>query len=607
MEEFSVFSIITLLGGLAMFLYGIEIMGDGLKNSSADALKKILGTVTANPISGFLLGVAITSLIQSSMGTIVLSVGLIGAGILTLKQSISIMIGANVGTTVTGQIIRLLDVETSGGGIMKMFEPSTLAPLALIVGVVLIMFVKKGNSKSLGLIAVGFGILFIGLLQMTDSMAPLSESERFKSVIAQFSNTPVWGVIIGTIITLLVQSSSVSVGILQTLCATGVMQFSGAYSYVIGAAFGTAIITAIVCSIGTKEDAKRLCFIHLLFSIVGGILCMSLIEICRAAGWIDGIYNGTISSGGVADFQTVFKLATAIILLPFIPALERLSCRIVKDKPKLQEDTDIEESIAALDSHLLKNPVLAIIQTERVIAKMADVAMKNYNAEVEQLYNYDPKIDERINEREILLDKMADSTNSYLIAIAPYIKKESENKHLNFLLKAFTSFERVGDLAINIMDDMDNMRKDGSKFSEEALEELRIATDAVREVLEKTVEAFAKDNVEMAREIEPLEEVIDDLIEIIKERHIERQKAGNCTIMGGIQYQNILQNLERVSDQCSDLAVYLIAKTDPNVKGNEHQYLQVLHETDDAQYRRIFTAGTEKYIGKLYNLDEREK
>lgn len=600
--EFSIFSIITLLGGLAMFLYGIEIMGDGLKSSSASALKKILGTVTASPVTGFLLGVAITAIIQSSMATIVLSVGLIGAGILTLKQSISIMIGANVGTTITGQIIRLLDVETSGSGIMKFFEPSTLAPLALIIGIILIMFVKRGSAKSLGLIAMGFGILFIGLLEMTESMAPLSESERFKSIIAQFSNTPVWGVIIGTLITLIVQSSSVSVGILQTLCATGVMRFSGAYSYVIGAAFGTCIITAAVCSIGTKEDAKRLCCIHVLFSIIGGIFFMSIVEIFHAFGIMDDVYSGTITSGGVADFQTMFKLVTALILLPFIPFLEKMSRKIIKDRPKPAEDTQIEESLSALDPHLLRNPSVAIAQAERVITKMAEVAMRNYDAEIEQIYNYDPKADERINELEDLLDKMADSTNSYLIALAPYIEKESENKHLNFLLKAFTAFERVGDLAINIMDDMDHMRQDGSKFSDSALDELRIATDAVREVLEKSALAFYEDSIERAKEVEPLEEVVDDLIEQIKERHIERQKAGNCTIMGGIQYQNILQNLERISDQCSDLAVYLIAKTDPAVKGNEHQYLQTLHETDDAQYRRIFESGREKYITKLENM-----
>ncbi len=604
MDQFSWLSVLSLLGSLAMFLYGMELMGDGLKNTSQSALKRILGKITSNPLSGCLLGVVITALIQSSTATIVLAAGLIGAGVLTLQQSISIMIGANVGTTITGQLIRLLDVSIESSGIAALFSPSTLASLALVIGIVLVMFIKRGNSKSIGMIALGFGILFMGLLGMTEAMKPLSNSEQFKSLVAELSTTPLWGLLLGIVLTMIVQSSSASVGILQTLCGTGVMPFCGAYAFVLGAAIGTSIITAIICSIGGKEDAKRLGIMHIIFSVFGALLCLLAVEVLHSCGVIGDVYRSSITSGGVADFQTAYKLITALLTLPLIPQLAKISRFLVKEPQLEDEDSDIVENLKGLDQHLLNNPLLAMQQTEHVIGHMADVASKNYIAAIQLIDEFDEKRYGRILQREDLLDRMADETNQYLIEISTHIDRDTDNKNVNFLIKALTSFERIGDLAINIVDNILQMRKDNTAFSAGARRELAVVTAAVQEVLTTTSQAFKGNSENLARLVEPMEEVVDDLTEDLKERHIERLKVGQCSMMNGILYQNVLQHLERISDQCSDLAVYMLARTDPSIKGNEHHYLQVLHRVGNPTYRAEFDRQHAKYDRLLKSVED---
>ena len=604
MDQFSWLSVLSLLGSLAMFLYGMELMGDGLKNTSQSALKRILGKITSNPLSGCLLGVVITALIQSSTATIVLAAGLIGAGVLTLQQSISIMIGANVGTTITGQLIRLLDVSTESSGVAALFSPSTLASLALVLGIVLVMFIKRGNSKSIGMIALGFGILFMGLLGMTEAMKPLSNSEQFKSLVAELSTTPLWGLLLGIVLTMIVQSSSASVGILQTLCGTGVMPFCGAYAFVLGAAIGTSIITAIICSIGGKEDAKRLGVMHIIFSVFGALLCLLVVELLHSFDVIGGVYRSPITSGGVADFQTAYKLITALLTLPLIPQLAKISRFLVKEPQLEDEDSDIVENLKELDQHLLNNPLLAMQQTEHVIGHMADVASKNYIAAIQLIDEFDEKRYGRILQREDLLDRMADETNQYLIEISTHIDRDTDNKNVNFLIKALTSFERIGDLAINIVDNILQMRKDNTAFSAGARRELAVVTAAVQEVLTTTSQAFKENSENLARLVEPMEEVVDDLTEDLKERHIERLKVGQCSMMNGILFQNVLQHLERISDQCSDLAVYMLARTDPSIKGNEHHYLQVLHRVGNPTYRAEFDRQHAKYDRLLKSVED---
>lgn len=605
--------IVKMLGGLALFLYGMEIMGDGLKASSAGALKRALEKVTSNTVKAFLLGVLITAIIQSSTATIVLTVGLIGAGVLNLKQSTAIVLGANVGTTITAQIIRLMDNSGTSSGdatFLDLFTPEALAPIAAVIGIILIMFIKKSRSKNAGLIAIGFGILFIGLINMTAAMDPLKESDVFKELIVKLSANPVYGLIIGTVITAIVQSSSASVGILQALTVTGatgaasVINFNFAYSYVIGAALGTCITTAIVCSIGTKEDAKRVGFIHVIFSVIGGVLFMAAVEIMRAVGAFPDLWNAPVSGGEIADFQTIFKLVTALILLPFTPLLIKLSKRVVKDRPAEDGDEEIDENIRELNQQLLATPALALEQVKHVLGHMCELSLKNYNSSVKLLLENNGKsVDTenlgKIAHREGMIDRMADATNNYLVTLAPHIETDRDNLMDNFLMQSLTEFERIGDLAQNLADVAKNLADNSQKLSDDAIEELVIMTDAVREAIELSYKAFTESDYAAARRVEPLEEVIDDLNEILRQRHFDRVKAGKCSVSAGIFFFDALINLERLGDQCSDIAVYVLGLKDPRIVGNEHEYIRKLHHEQNEEYRAEYEKNTARYTGKL--------
>ena len=605
--------IVEMLGGLALFLYGMEIMGDGLKASSAGALKRALERVTSNTVKAFLLGVLITAVIQSSTATIVLTVGLIGAGVLNLKQSTAIVLGANVGTTITAQIIRLMDNSGSGGtDILDLFTPEFLAPVASIIGIILIMFVKKSKTKNAGMIAIGFGILFIGLINMTNAMDPLKESDAFKNIIVSLSSNPFYGLLIGIVITAIVQSSSASVGILQALTVTGaaaaekvsIINFNFAYAYVIGAALGTCITTAIVCSIGTKEDAKRVGFIHVIFSVIGGVLFMGAVEIMRLAGAFPDLWTSPVNGGEIADFQTIFKLVTALILLPFTPLLIKLSKKVVKDHPVEDEDEEIAQNMRGLNQQLLATPALALSSVQHLLGHMCELSLKNYNSAVELLLKNDPKsFDdakmERIARREELIDRMADATNNYLVTLAPHIETDDDNLADNYLMQTLTEFERIGDLAQNIADIAKELYENSQTLSEDAVSELIIMSDAVREAIELSYKAFTEQDFEAAAKIEPLEEVIDDLNEILRHRHIERVKAGRCTVAGGIYFSNALTNLERLGDQCSDVAVYVLGLDNSKIVGNEHEYIRKLHHEPSEEYSTEYRKNTEKYTNKL--------
>lgn len=596
--------LISVLGGLALFLYGMEIMGDGLKASSAGALKKALEKVTSNPVKSFILGVLITSIIQSSTATIVLVVGLIGAGVLSLKQSVGIVMGANVGTTITGQIIRLMDRggASSSSSLLDLFTPELLAPLAAVIGIVLIMFIKKGQTKNYGLIAIGFGILFIGLINMTAAMEPLKDSDTFKNIILKFSDNPFMGLLIGTVVTSILQSSSASVGIIQTLTMTGAINFNFSYAYVIGAALGTCITTAIVCSIGTKNDAKRVGIIHIIFNVIGGALFMGAMELIHACGGFPGLWTSIVNGGNIADFQTVFKLATAIVLLPFTPLLIKASKKIIKDIKGDEGDEEIEKNLGELNQQLLVSPAVALESVKHLLGHMCEYALKNYNAAVSLFDKYDETIVEKIAERETLIDKMADATNNYLVTLAPRIETDKENATANYLLQTLTEFERIGDIAVNLADSSKEMLNDKQGFSKEALAELNIMVSAVRRAIELSYKAFMELDYETAAKVEPLEEVIDDLNESLRLRHIERLKVGKCTVTGGIYFFDILINLERLGDQCSDIAVYVLGMKDDNIVGNEHTYIQNIHEEHDENYAKEFAQNTETYIKELEKL-----
>ncbi|MBE6007978.1 MAG: Na/Pi cotransporter family protein [Lachnospiraceae bacterium] len=596
----TIFNFITLFGGLALFLYGMEVMGDGLKNSSGAALKKVLEKVTNNLIMGVLVGTLVTAVIQSSTATIVLTVGLMGAGILNFRQSVGIVMGANIGTTITAQIIRLMDIDSSGATILEFFKPSTLAPLAAVIGIILLMFVKSSKTKNLGEILLGFGVLFIGLMNMTAAVEPLEQSTLFVDLITKFSNVPVLGIVVGTVFTAIIQSSSASVGIIQALSSTGLITFDVVYPLIMGCNIGTCVTTAMVCSIGTNDDSKRTGIVHILFNMIGTIVFMIVLTILRNAGFWPDLWSSVSSSGDIANFQTVFNLLTCVCLLPFTGLIVKAAHAIIKPK----EDTDPEDytELNSLDEKLFMSPPIAVRQAMSAITKMAALAQKNFRKSLGQLKNYDKDVSAKIYERENRLDEFTDVADNYLIKLAGHVENEEDNKLINVLIQSITDFERIGDYAVNIEEIAKSMKDDNISFSETAIKELDIITEALDEIIETTITAFSYDDTNIAKAIEPLEEVIDEMVDILRAEHINRLKAGTCSANVGIMFVELLTNIERAADQCSNIGVFIIGKHDSAILNNHHSYLREVHKGNDPIYSSEFNAKHDKYILPLKAL-----
>lgn len=591
-----ILTVISLLGGLAMFLYGMEIMGDGLKQGSGSALKNFLGKLTQNALMGMLTGTLVTAIIQSSTATIVLTVGLIGAGILNLRQAVSIVLGANIGTTVTAQIIRLMDIETSGDSLLAFFKPDTLAPMALIIGIVLIMFIKKEGAKNVGMICMGFGILFMGLLSMTDAVEPLAESEAFVNILSYFSDMPVLGIFTGLVLTVIIQSSSAMVGILQALSSTGVMSFNLVYPIIMGINLGTCVTTALVCSIGTSKDAKRTGVVHIVFNCVGTVLFMIVMSLLRSFGAFPDLWESIVDSGAIANFQTIFNLVTAIVLLPFTGILVKVSCVIVKDDPV---KTDKYPELAALDKKLMISPAVALSQVSHSLTSMAKAAMDNVEASLDQFVEYDLTRAEEIAACEERLDVFADNADNYLIELSQSIETEGDNRQLNMLMQCVPNVERISDYATNFDEMAKKMFDEGLAFSESAQKEMKILGSAVVEILRLTVEALQTESEDVVRRIEPLEEVIDDMVLMLKNRHTDRLCKGICSINSGLIFLDALTHLERVADQCSSIAMLILGKKDEDIMKNHHHYLQELHASGDRSYLAEQENRREQYLVPL--------
>ena len=596
-----IFSVIRLFGGLAMFLYGMEIMGDGLKNLSGSALKKVLGKATQNVVMGVITGMLVTAVIQSSTATIVLTVGLISAGILDLKQAVSIVMGANIGTTITAQIIRLMDIDSTGSIILEFFKPSTLAPIALIAGIILIMFVKSSNSKTPGEICVGFGVLFSGLMNMTSAVEPLAESDAFLNLMKQFGDQPLLAILIGLVITVIVQSSSATVGMIQAISITGAMTFNLIYPLIMGINLGTCVTTAMVCSIGSSKDAKRTGIVHILFNVIGTIVFMLGMTAIKYMGGFPELWESIVNSGDIADFQTIFNLFTAIILIPFSSILVNISLKIIKPE---EADAEDRADLAAPDEKLFQVPAMALDETNKCIAHMGEVALKNLKRSFKLIEHYDESRINVISENEDNLDMFTDTMDSYLVNLSGYVETDHDNQHINILMQTSTNFERVGDYAVNIMETAQKIHAEKLEFSKVALEELHIVEKAVMEITQITVDAFRNLDSAKARNIEPLEEVIDDMVVKLKDRHVKRLKKGICTTSTGMLFIDIITNLERVADQCSNIALLIMSHNDSSIIGNYHGYIKELHKGGEATYADEIARRKEQYLKKLIALEE---
>ena len=601
-------AIIQLLGGLAMFLYGIEVMGDGLKNSSGAALKRVLEKVTGNVILGVLTGTLVTAVIQSSTATIVLTVALIGAGVLNLRQAVSIVMGANIGTTITAQIIRLSDIDAGSNIFLKLFDTDTLAPIALVVGIILLMFVKTKKSKIIGDIFIGFGVLFIGLNLMTEGVKPLIGSDAFAAFLSFLSN-PLFGILFGLVLTVIVQSSSATVGMLQTVASASAagggaaVTFAMAYPVIMGINLGTCVTTAMVCSIGSGKDAKRTGVVHILFNSIGTIVFLIVMSVMQHFAVLgEEFWFASVDSGGIANFQTIFNLITAIVLVPFTNLLVKMSLIIVKPDKEEQRITD-HANLHTLDEKLYISPAVAVNEATKAVAAMGDLARINFARGCEQLFNPEESVQDLINQDEDVLDSFADKADRFLIGLSKVVESESDDRQVDMLMQSVPNFERVGDYATNMVELSQRLQNEDSAFSGVALKELKILVTAVNEILDITVKAFATDDIEAAKAIEPLEEVIDDMVMILRDKHTKRLKSGACSVGGGLVFMESLTYLERASDQCSSIAVMMMARKNEAILQNHYDYLREIHAGNDKAYMDELEKRRVQYVSLLNEIN----
>ena len=594
-------AIIQLLGGLAMFLYGIEVMGDGLKNSSGEALKRVLEKVTGNVFMGVLTGTVVTAVIQSSTATIVLAVALIGAGVLTLKQAVSIVLGANIGTTITAWLTNLAFMESGDNWLLWLFDTDTLAPIALFAGIVLLMFIKSNKTKTIGDICIGFGILFVGLMNMTGAVKGFSNSPVFMEFLSGFSKTPLLGILAGLVITVIVQSSSATVAMLQSLSATGAMDFSGVYPIIMGINIGTCIVTAFYCFVGgSARDSKRTGVAHVAFNTIGTVIFMIVMSVMHHFNVFGAqFWNMTVDSTIIAIFQTAFNLITAILLLPFTDHLVKLSILVVKDEP---EHIHRHPELHTLDEHLYISPALALAEANKAVAFMGHVAKDNFARCCNALITGDLSEADKINSEEDCLDKFADRADHFMIGLSKVVEFEAQDRQVDMLLQTVPSFERIGDYGTNLVELAERLKNEDGAFSDMAKQELNLICGAINEIIDITIRAFENDDNEAAKAIEPLEETIDDMVVILKDRHTKRLKTGACSIGSGLVFMDALNHLERTSDHCSSIGIMMLARNNDVILQNHHDYLREIHAGNDNNYRAERNRRREQYVTPLMEI-----
>ena len=557
---------IQLAGGVALFLYGMTIMGAGLEKVAGGKMQSILQKLTSSTIRGILLGTFITGIIQSSAGTIVIVIGLVNSGIMALPQAVGVIMGANIGTTVTGQLIRLADI--SGDSLLlTIIQPKTFSPVVAFVGMILYVFYKAPKKRNLGQIMMGFGILFTGMFQMESAVAGLRESALFVNLFTKLQN-PVLGLLAGLAVTVAIQSSSASVGILQALSSTGVVTWGNAFPIILGTHIGTTF-TPMVAAVGASKGAKRSAVIHLYFNLISSVVFLA----------------------GIANIHTLSSVVATICFIPFTKVLIWLAEHTVRDKPGEEQDL----SMPVLDERLLTSPAVAIQQAQNAVEKMAARAARNYRAAMPLLAGYKDDAAAVVNQREDLIDRMEVTLTNYLIKISDRELGEMESHRANSLLAFVTEVERIGDYAINVTERAAEMRDKELTFSDQAQRELQMLGDAIGEIIDLTVQAMHSGDAATAAQVEPLEETVDTICETLRTRHIQRLKDGKCQLESGIIFLDVLTNLERISDHCSNIAARLLGM-ESDSELDPHALKKAMHNGntkgyDDAlnQYRKKYS------------------
>ena len=592
------FDILSLLGGLAMFLYGMRLMGDSLKENSSGTLKHVMEKVTDNPVKAFVLGIAVTALIQSSTATIVITSGLVAAGILSLHQSLGIIIGANVGTTVTGQIIRLLDLNASGdNSFLRIFQPSTLAPIALIIGILLIMTGVLRNSRSIGNIAIGFGILFSGLLNMTSAVNALQKSGMVEQLFAGLGNNPFLGYLTGAGVAFVLQSSSAAVGILQAFSASGLLTFKAIYSVIVGIYLGDCVTTAIVCSIGANREARRVGIVNILYNLSKSALVLIVIAIIHRIGLLDGLWDATVNSGMIANTNTVFNLACALCLLPVIGFHERLSDRIV-GKPKTVK-TKYDEVLGGLNPVFYNTPALALGSCYDALQTMLTIARENLGRAQKQFEQFSRERYAEINTEEQQIDRLTDNVSRYLVELLPHLQSEQYTDILNQYYKQSTEFERLGDQAVKIADIAARLSENNTDFSDTCKGELKVLQSLTEDILNNAEEAFTGKDEKAASLIEPKVHVVNDLINEMTQNHLNRMSAGECSFLADAVFSNLMAEYKRIAGICSNIGMATLVRIHPELATREHLFLETLDQNGNAEYKQVLMQTRKQYFEKL--------
>ncbi len=563
-----IFAVFTLVGGLALFLYGMNLMGEGLEKLAGGKLEKILEKLTSSPIKGLMVGLTVTALIQSSSATTVMLVGFVNSGIMKLTQVISVIMGANIGTTATAWILSLSGIEGDSFWV-KLLKPTSFSPILAMIGVVLVMFLRNSKKKDIGIILIGFAILMFGMETMSSAVKPLKDVPEFQAIFLKFTN-PILGVLVGTLVTAIIQSSSASVGILQALSQTGSVRFGAALPIILGQNIGTCV-TAIISSIGANKNAKRVAVVHLFFNIIGTVLFLTVFYTLNTIIHFKFL-DDTVDSVKIAIVHTIFNLTTTLVLLPFSKLLEKIAYAVVKD-------TGVKEEINILDERLLNTPAIAIENCRNHTIKMAKISKEAIEMAIGLTENYDEKIANDILERENIVDIYEDKLGTYLVKLSSRSLTNEDSKAVSRLLHAIGDFERIADHAVNILNVAKEKKEKSLTFSSVAQSELEIMIKALNEVLDITIDAFEKNSTEIARTVEPLEEIIDELRMELKRRHILRLQNEKCTIELGFVFSDFLTNLERVSDHCSNVALYIIQISDDNF--NTHKYIDNLKNSGE--------------------------
>ena len=589
-----IFGILAMVGGLALFLYGMQVLGDGLKRTSGGRLEEILESLTSNKWKGALLGCIVTAVIQSSSATTVMVVGLVNSGIMKLTQAAGVILGANVGTTVTSWMLSLTGIESSNV-FVQLLKPANFSPIVGIIGVIMLMTAKNDKKKDIGTILIGFAVLMFGMETMSSAVEPLAGNEKFTGILTMFSN-PILGMLAGLVLTAVIQSSSASIGILQALSSTGLVTFSSAIPIVLGAHIGTAF-TPLLTIGGSSKDGKRAALIHLYFNIIGSVILLALVYAVQFTIGIP-MWGDVMNKSSIANIHTMTSVIAMLLFLPCSGVLSKLAMMTV---PNSAEEAQ-ELSMPVLDERLFKSPAVALQQAKNAVVKMSRRAARNVGLATPLLLKMDEDVVSAIDVRENLIDRMEVDISNYLIKLADQELGDAESHEVTELLNFVTECERIGDYAVNIKEKAQELTDKEVTFSEKAQQELKLLDNALEKILTLTTDAFEFDDARTASQVEPLEQVIDILVERLRAQHIKRLKEGACSIDTGVVYLDVLNNVERISDHCSNIAARLVGM-EAGEDYDSHTLKNMMHHNPTKEYMLNYEQCRKDYLVPLEQLE----